>query len=207
MIQITLDLVRARIRRHVPRRLTVAATAREASVALLLAPGALTGLDLLLIKRAEHPGDRWSGQIALPGGRREPTDEDPQTTAIRETREAVGITVEPGWLVGQLDDLQPRTPTLPPILVRPYVFGLPSRPAVALNREATSYVWVPLAELAGGRTRTEITVPWRVAPFPAYRVGDDVLWGMTERIVTPIIELLHQTRPLRPSHDHVFCET
>lgn len=190
MIRITLDLIRERLRRRDPERLTLRAPAFEAAVALLLAPGTAGGLDLLLIKRAEQPGDRWSGQMALPGGRREPADEDLLTTAIRETREEVGVAVDPGWLVGELDDLQPRTPTLPPVLVRPYVFGLASRPAVALSREATSYVWVSLEELAGGQTRTEITVPGRAAPFPAYRVGNDVLWGMTERIVTPFIELL-----------------
>jgi len=147
-------------------------------------------LDVLLIKRAEHPGDPWSGQMALPGGRKEPADGDLLATAIRETWEEVGIAVRPGWLLGELDDLHPRTPTLPPVLVRPYVFGLPARPAVTLSPEATSCVWVALEELASGTTRTVITIAGRDDQFPAYRVGHDIMWGMTERIITPFIELV-----------------
>jgi 8-oxo-dGTP pyrophosphatase MutT (NUDIX family) len=189
-MQITLELVRERLGRRAPTRESEGEPSIEAAVAVLLAPGASGQLELLLIKRAEQPGDRWSGQMALPGGRREASDTDLLATAMRETREEVGVSVRPGWLVGELDDLRPRTPTLPPVLVRPYVFGLPARPAVTLSPEATSHVWVPLEDLASGRMRTQITIPGSDAPFPAYRVGEDVLWGMTERIVTPLIDLL-----------------
>ena len=50
----------------------------EAAVALVLAPGVQSGggIELLLIKRAEQPGDPWSGQVALPGGRWEEEDQD-----------------------------------------------------------------------------------------------------------------------------------
>jgi 8-oxo-dGTP pyrophosphatase MutT (NUDIX family) len=190
VMQITLDLVRQRLAHRVPWRLSERAPSLEAAVALLLAPGASGQLELLLIKRAEQPGDRWSGQMALPGGRRERSDEDLLVTAMRETWEEVGVALRSGWLVGELDDLHPRTPTLPPVLVRPYVFGLADRPAITLSPEAASHVWVSLEELASGTTRTEIAIPGRDALLPAYRVGSDVLWGMTERIVTPFIDLL-----------------
>ena len=190
MIRITLDLVRERLGQRVPRRSPERASSIEAAVAVLLAPGASGRLDLLLIKRAEHPGDPWSGQMALPGGRRDRADDDFLATAIRETLEEVGVAVKPGWLVGELDDLRPRTPTLPPVLVRPFVFGLPARPAVTLSPEATAHVWVGMEELASGVTRTEITITGRDATFTAYRVGDDILWGITERIIKSLIDLL-----------------
>lgn len=47
--------------------------------------------EVLLIKRASRVGDRWTGHIALPGGRRDPEDEDDKAAAIRETSEEVGI--------------------------------------------------------------------------------------------------------------------
>ena len=189
-MRITRDLVRERLGERVPRPSSERGSSIEAAVAVLLAPGTSGGLDLLLIKRAEHPGDPWSGQVALPGGRRDPADGDLLATAIRETWEEVGVAVRPGWVVGELDGLRPRTPTLPPVLVRPFVFGLSAKPAVTLSPEATAHVWVAMDELASGARRTEITIPGRDAPLPAYRVGSEIMWGMTERIITPLIELL-----------------
>ncbi len=162
----------------------------QAAVALLLAPGASGDLELLLIKRAEHEGDPWSGQMALPGGRRDPGDADLLATATRETLEEVGIALRADWLLGELDDLRPGTRTLPPVVVRPYVFGLSGQPPVHPSGEVALHVWVRLEELASDRNRTEIQVPGRDQMYPAYRVGDHLVWGMTERIIMPLIELL-----------------
>src|SRR5437764_7068841 len=75
--------------------------------------------ELLMIKRADAEGDPWSGHIACPGGRMEPDDHDLAVTALRETLEETGVDVaRDGRLLGQLDDISPRTPVLPPIVIR-----------------------------------------------------------------------------------------
>ena len=62
----------------------------------------------LLVRRAHSPRDPWSGQMALPGGRRDPEDTGLRETAVRETREEVGIDLaQSGTLVGRLPDLKP----------------------------------------------------------------------------------------------------
>jgi 8-oxo-dGTP diphosphatase len=43
----------------------------NAAVALLLKPRR-NDFDVLLVKRVKNPSDPWSGQMALPGGIREP---------------------------------------------------------------------------------------------------------------------------------------
>jgi len=62
-------------------------------------------LELLVIKRADNPRDRWSGDIALPGGRQEVGETD-LDTAIRETHEEVGLALTKGGFefLGQLND-------------------------------------------------------------------------------------------------------
>ena len=40
--------------------------------------------ELLLMRRAERDGDRWSGQVSMPGGREEAADADLVATAVRE---------------------------------------------------------------------------------------------------------------------------
>src|SRR6476646_9126644 len=47
--------------------------------------------EILFIKRAERESDPWSGHMAFPGGRREPSDETLLHTARRETLEEVGL--------------------------------------------------------------------------------------------------------------------
>ena len=67
---------------------------RAAAVLVPFYRDAAGELRVVLIERA--PGGRHGGQIALPGGNREPADESLRDTAIRETGEELGI--EPGQI-------------------------------------------------------------------------------------------------------------
>jgi 8-oxo-dGTP pyrophosphatase MutT (NUDIX family) len=147
---------------------------------------------ILLIRRAERPDDPWSGHIALPGGRHSAEDPDLAGTAIRETAEEVGLALDPGNLAGSLDDVVPRTPVLPPIAVRPYVFILPSRPALLPNPEVAGTRWVALDHLLHSDTyhTVELEIRGESRRFPAYRVEEGIVWGMTERILSSLLHLL-----------------
>ena len=81
--------------------------APRAAVAAILRDGGPggEGAELFFIIRAEAPKDPWSGHIAFPGGRRDPEDETLLATAIRETREEVGIDLARGELVARLPDV------------------------------------------------------------------------------------------------------
>ncbi len=160
-----------------------------AAVAVIIAPDPDA---VLLIRRAERTGDPWSGHMALPGGRREPEDSDLLGTAIRETREEVGILLTADALLGTVQDVVPRTPVLPPIAVRPYVFLASLRPAITLNPEVTASSWVPLSHLLRPDThhpvRLEVAGQTRVVP--AFELEDGIVWGMTERILTALLNYL-----------------
>ncbi|MCJ1485090.1 hypothetical protein MMC06_005263 [Schaereria dolodes] len=47
--------------------------------------------EILFIRRAARKGDRWTSHVALPGGKRDPGDEDDQATSVRETMEEIGL--------------------------------------------------------------------------------------------------------------------
>lgn len=183
----TLARVRQVLAARVPR-VEDAPEARPAAVALALLEGS-AGLELLLIKRAEREGDPWSGQIALPGGRRDPRDPDLLATALRETLEETGVDLARAERLGALDDLYPRTPVLPPVVVRPFVFALERRPSLALSAEVREAFWVPLAAF-GARRGTVVAVRGVELEFPAYHHGGHVVWGMTERILTPFLAMV-----------------
>lgn len=162
-----------------------------AAVAIVLIEGP-GGLETLFIERAERESDPWSRQIAFPGGRRDPEDADLLATAIRETREETGVELEHAERLGALNDMYPRTPVLPPVVVRPFVFALPERPAIHISDEVHAAFWVPLATLKTPGVHQTVTVTPRgmTLSVPAYIVGPHVIWGMTERILTPLLERL-----------------
>ena len=161
----------------------------RAAVAVLFAPDPDA---ILFIRRAERDDDPWSGHMSFPGGRSDDDDGDLLTTAMRETMEEVGVLLRPDQLVGALDDVAPRRTQLPPIMVRPYVFALDRRPALVLNEEAAEAVWAPVQDLLRPEAyHTMIIQAGEVQrSYPAYRLGERVVWGMTERIVTPLLRLL-----------------
>ncbi len=181
------------LRRHAPRMVEPDETLRRAAVALVLRPHDEADLELLLIKRAEYSGDPWSGQIALPGGRSEPGDVSLEQTAVRETWEETGIDLaRDGVVLGQLDDLAPRTPTLPPIVVRPYVTLVQPDVAVTPSDEVALAFWVPLAALMHPGATVESTVTARGATFrvPSYLHGGHIVWGITERILRQFLGII-----------------
>ncbi|PYP12488.1 MAG: CoA pyrophosphatase [Gemmatimonadetes bacterium] len=190
---ITLAAVRRALRDHRPQ-VADAPDARPAAVALVLLEGE-QGLEILLIRRAERADDPWSGQIALPGGRYDCGDRDLEATAIRETREETGVDLSGAERLGVLDDLYPRTPALPPVVVRPFVFALARRSPLVPSDEVQRAFWLPLQRLTDPAVRREVTLTVQGVErtFPAYLVADDALiWGLTERILTPFLHLTGQ---------------
>ena len=165
---------------------------KEAAVALVLRPFPEGDAELLFIRRATRAGDPWSGQIGLPGGRFEPADDSLETTALRETLEEVGLDLrKEGRVLGALDELRPRTPVLPPIIVRPYVCVIASVPELVLSDEVAEVRWVRLGELfvPGARVSTTVAVRDFTMRVDAYQHGDFTIWGMTERILSTFHEL------------------
>jgi len=180
----TLDVVRTRLARG-PRQVDATPLIRWAAVAVVIAPAPDA---LLVVRRAERSGDPWSGQMALPGGRRA-EGEDLLFTALRETEEEVGLVVPPETLLGVLDDVAPLTPVLPPVAVRPFVFRIESRPPLRPNHEVAEAHWVPLATLLHPETHAavDIDIHGAVRRVPAYRLAEGTVWGMTERILSDLL--------------------
>jgi len=168
---------------------------RLAAIALVLRPGA-AGADpeLLMIKRAEAEGDPWSGHVACPGGRMEPGDHDLEQTAIRETREETGVDLaRDGRVLGALDDISPRTPTLPPIIVRPFVAVVKPELEIVQSSEVAEAFWVSLAALrerAAWGTATVAVRGYGERQVTAFRHGAYTVWGLTERVLRQFLEYL-----------------
>ena len=166
---------------------------RKAAVALIFRSGDTGVPELLFIKRADYPGDPWSGQVAFPGGREEPGDTTLADTAARETREETGIDLtSDGTFIGTLDDLRPRINRLPDVIVRPYVVLLERYEPLILSQEVALAFWIPLAALKNAESWRETQVLARGIQINAraFHHEGHIVWGMTERILGQLLGML-----------------
>lgn len=174
---------------------------QAASVALVLRPplpasrdARVAGADVLLIRRADSERDPWSGQMALPGGRREPADASLVATAVRETLEETGLDLAPArFRLGSLPPVRPATPRLPPLTIWPFVFRVPpAARAQSASPEVASVHWLPVRSLLdpANRGRRRHESGGQARSFPCIRVDGKVVWGLTYRIVDRFLDLL-----------------
>lgn len=168
----------------------------RASVSLILRPSP-DDVEILLIRRPTSERDPWSGQMALPGGRTHP-GEAALDTAIRETREEVGIDLlETGMMIGRLDDLRPST-SGPGIAVAPFVFAVPGTTPVNPDpREVAATLWIPLGHLAdpaSAANHLHVTEEGARFRFPALAYHDHVIWGLTYRMLIQFLGIVRQVR-------------
>jgi 8-oxo-dGTP pyrophosphatase MutT (NUDIX family) len=135
---------------------------------------------VLLLRRATHPLDPWSGHMSLPGGRHEQQDGDLLRTALRETEEEVGLALErDGRVLGALGEYAGRGSGVASIRIAAFVAAIDDPPELVLSGEVESAYWVPLGELQ----QTTATVSELRGLVPAYRpvIGGSelVIWGIT----------------------------
>ncbi len=188
-----IDRLRIDLSQRPPKEVNEARRAK-AAVAIVLTSEPTERI--LMIQRAEIAGDPWSGQMAFPGGRASDEDTDLLATATRETAEELHLVLQPKDCLGVLDDLAPLTPVLPPISVRPFVFTLQRPAPLQPNQEVALATWVPLATLMSADTYRPFVfdrAPSNLT-LPGYHLDEGVVWGMSERILTPLLQLITDAR-------------
>lgn len=168
-----------------------------AAVAMALA-GEPDALALCFILRATREGDRWSGQMAFPGGKAEPDDPSAQAVAIREAREEVDLRLEHAEALGALPSISLRPAGALGVL-SPFVFyaGVERPPLQPQADEVAEVYWIPLPYLWDERNRG--TIDWehqgQLWRFPGIRFGEHVIWGLTHRVLVQWAEQLGRSLP------------
>jgi len=146
------------------------------------------------MRRVEREGDRWSGQIGLPGGHVDAEDRDLVATALREVREEVGLDLERDTrLVGHLQPVQAKARgQLLPMWITPFVFCATGELAPVPGPEAVEVFWFPLERARSG----ELAWTHRYLRgdeervLPAWRDGERVVWGLTYEILSGFLRVV-----------------
>ncbi len=147
-------------------------------------------LRLVVIRRCAH--GPHGGQIALPGGRAEPADADMAATAVRETREELGVDLEAIRVIEALPVVETLTTGY---RIHPYLARIERPSAWRPEPAEVAAVHEPrVATLAAPRARSrEWITPvgqGRAIEVACLKSGELLIWGATQRILEPLLPRL-----------------
>jgi 8-oxo-dGTP pyrophosphatase MutT (NUDIX family) len=190
---LTVDSFRSALGDYQPRLLPDVEGQTRAAVAAVLRSGE-GGVELLFIHRADDPRDPWSGHMAFPGGREDPSDADSLAAVLRETREEIGLDLPSvAEQIGRLSDVAAIGRGRPlNMVIIPFVFAAETLPQLTPNHEVAEVVWVPTAFLADHRNREsmEYQRDGLSLELPCYRYRDHLIWGLTLGMVDELLSLV-----------------
>jgi 8-oxo-dGTP pyrophosphatase MutT (NUDIX family) len=182
------DVFTQRLRARRARRILRWFPARRAAVAIVLDEHAR----VLLMRRAEREGDRWSSHVSLPGGMRHEDDASLAATAERETLEEVGLDLASAERLGSIDEVPAvANASVRPMSISPFVYGVTSPVALAIGPEVAEAFWFPLDRAASGELDSRLPYPilgieWT---FACWRFEEHVVWGLTHGILRRVLAL------------------
>ena len=170
-------------------RLSTPDDARQSSVLILLYP--LDGsIGLVLMLRPEYGGVH-SGQISLPGGKFEETDESLIFTALRESQEEIGIDPGQVQIIGQLTEMY-----IPPsnFQVTPVVGYQTSRPLFTADpKEVAKIIEIKLEDLLDESNhqmkKMKLSLGFSLK-VPSYFINQNIIWGATAMILSEFKEIV-----------------
>ncbi len=160
----------------------------RAAVAVLLRPGSAVWPEMLMIRRSEHEGDPWSGHMAFPGGREEPSDPTLLATAIREAQEELGLALDSADRLGSLSPVY--SPDISSLRIDAWVFAMEAVPALLPNNEVESTHWFGLERLLGNEGRATFPFSWKgnTMTLPCVRLDGCLIWGMSLRLIDDLLD-------------------
>ena len=163
----------------------------DKTVAAVLVPLLSVDGDIhLLFTRRSNSLTHHQGQVAFPGGTRDPDDPDLLTTALREAHEEIGLEPKDAQILGALDDLETVSSQF---VITPYVGLVPHPYPWRLSPhevDAIFTVAVDRLREPGVERRETWDFGGREFPVDLYAVDGHVIWGATHRMTRGLLDLL-----------------
>lgn len=145
------------------------------------------GLKVILTKRSnnlkQHPG-----QVSFPGGKSEKTDKSLVATALRETKEEIGINNKNVEILGQLS----KHVTITGFKITPFIGKIRTGFSTKIQISEVSEIFeVPLSYLSNPKNFRVESVKWKGKKRFFYSIpyGPYYIWGATARILKNLADL------------------
>jgi 8-oxo-dGTP pyrophosphatase MutT (NUDIX family) len=135
------------------------------------------------------------GQISFPGGARHASDKTLRETALRESKEEIGMRAGDVKVLGELDD---EITTTSNFIVTPFVGVIPWPYRFELSKDEVDELFdVPLPALMnkGCRKPNTETLNGEKLDSYAYHYRGKVIWGATARILYKLLDIICRLTP------------
>lgn len=165
----------------------IAATLKPAGV-LIPVRNHARGLSVLMTQRSADL-NLHAGQVSFPGGRMELSDADIEVTALRETREEIGIAEEHVSIIGYLETM----PTVTGYAVTPVVGLVDGSVELTVDKTEVEYAFeVPLAFLVDANNHRMVTREWQGLSFSMveFHFDGQRIWGATAQMLLRFINII-----------------
>jgi 8-oxo-dGTP pyrophosphatase MutT (NUDIX family) len=146
---------------------------------------------IVFIKRTETVKDH-KGQISFPGGMRDADDRTLLHTAVRESREEIGLRQKDIEVIGELDD---ELTTTSNYIVTPFVAMIPWPYRFRKNEdEVAEIMQAPIAALLEKDKQSEGNEILNGQPIASYTYNYEgkVIWGATARILKKLLDIIEK---------------
>ncbi len=130
------------------------------------------------------------GQVSFPGGKLSADDRDLLETALRETREEIGLDTNGIEILGRLDDVPTYADSF---VITPYVASLPTGTVFKPNpHEVSALFTVTIDDLRDPANRRMKMTEWQGEQHELHSItaGGHVIWGATHRITLDLLDCL-----------------
>lgn len=180
------DLLIQRLTGYAPRRLDLSYPEAGILVPVTDDPG---NPEMIFTLRSDKMSTH-KGQVAYPGGKRDPEDLSLAATALRETHEEIGLPPDQVEIISPLSQVT----SLHRILVSPYVGVVPEgHPLEANPGEIDSIFRVPLSFFLEDRRERTDAIPFqnRTIHVPCYRWGRYQIWGLSAVVLVDFLNAVY----------------
>ena len=129
-----------------------------------------------------------AGEISFPGGKFDPTDSDLLETALRETREEIGLRISKNQVIGQLE---PVVTLNSGFTILPFVSIVDEITLLSANSEVENILYIPLKSFLKTMSDDLNPVHKRIQEMYTFEYQNKIIWGASARILKQIVNRLN----------------
>jgi 8-oxo-dGTP pyrophosphatase MutT (NUDIX family) len=137
---------------------------------------------IIMTKKPKHLKSH-AGEISFPGGKLDPNDSDLLETALRETREEIGLQISKSQVIGQL---KPVATLNSGFTILPFVSIIDEITPLSANSEVEKIFHIPLNPFLKTMANDTNPIHNKIQEMYTFEYQRKIVWGASARILQQI---------------------